>query len=218
MEPGDPLDIRLIKAGIDLFGLHGFDSTSTRAIAVAAGAQMSAITYHFGGKDGLYLACARYIAEQMRDRLAPALAASDAQQHDDDGAAAASQAIMVLIGGIVTVMMRDEAALIARFVIREQMNPTPAFTTLYEGVMGDVVARVSGLLQRICPQPLAGEAARVRAMALLGQVFSFRFARATLMAATGWEATGDRETDIVRAIVLDHSSAILAALERGGGA
>jgi AcrR family transcriptional regulator len=217
MTSDDSLDIRLIKAGIDLFGRHGFDSTSTRAIAVAAGAQMSAITYHFGGKDGLYLACARYIAEQMRDRLAPALADCDAIQGHDDSAAA-RQAIMALIGGVVTVMMRDDVALIARFVVREQMNPTPAFTTLYEGVMADVITRVSGLMQRISPQPLPEEAARVRTIALMGQVFAFRFARAVLMAATGWETAGDRETDIVRAIVLDHSSAILAALERGGAA
>src|SRR5437868_5125484 len=102
MDGGDPLDIRLIKAGIDLFGQHGFDSTSTRAIADAAGAQMSAITYHFGGKEGLYLACARYIAEQMHDRLGPVLASSDALQEDADSPAAARQAVLALIGGVVS--------------------------------------------------------------------------------------------------------------------
>lgn len=218
MSADDSLDIRLIKAAIDLFGQHGFDSTSTRAIAVAAGAQMSAITYHFGSKDGLYLACARYIAEQLHDRLAPTLAACDAMQDHGDSAVVARRAILALIGGVVTMMMRDDVAVLARFVVREQMNPTPAFTTLYDGVIADIITRVSTLLQRISPEPLPDEAARVRALAVMGQVFAFRFARAVLMAATGWETTGDREAEIVRAVVLDHSSAILEALERGGAA
>ena len=40
---------------------------------------MSAITYHYGGKQGLYLAAARHIADRMGERLAPALAASEAR-------------------------------------------------------------------------------------------------------------------------------------------
>jgi len=218
MDIGDSLDIRLIKTGIDLFGRDGFAATSTRAIAVAAGAQMSAITYHFGGKEGLYLACARYIAEQMRVRLGPAVGASDAVLEDDLSPAAARETMLGLIGGVVTVMMQDDVALITRFVVREQMNPTPAFNILYEGVMSEISVRVSTLLRRISSRPMSDEEASVRGVALMGQVFAFRFARAVLMASTGWESTGERETDIVRAIVLDHSNAILSALERGGTA
>ena len=48
----------LLSAALDAFGRHGFDSASTRDIAKSAGMPMSQITYHFGGKDGLYLACA----------------------------------------------------------------------------------------------------------------------------------------------------------------
>ena len=41
-----------------------------RAIATAAGTTMSSITYHYGGKQGLYLAAARHIADQMGERMA----------------------------------------------------------------------------------------------------------------------------------------------------
>ncbi|MBN9445309.1 MAG: TetR family transcriptional regulator, partial [Bosea sp.] len=43
----------LIRAGLDLFGRNGFDATSTREIAQAAGVNSAGIAYHFGGKDGL---------------------------------------------------------------------------------------------------------------------------------------------------------------------
>ncbi|MDG4869780.1 TetR family transcriptional regulator, partial [Guyparkeria sp. 1SP6A2] len=53
-----PTQTELIRAAIALFGTAGFGATSTRAIAARAGTNISSISYHFGGKDGLRLACA----------------------------------------------------------------------------------------------------------------------------------------------------------------
>ena len=50
---------------IEHFGRFGLEGASTREIAKAAGKPMSAITYHFGGKEGLYLACARHISDTL---------------------------------------------------------------------------------------------------------------------------------------------------------
>src|SRR3546814_10523816 len=55
----------------DLFGRKGLDGASTRGIAKAAGTAMSSITYHYGGKEGLYLAAADYIVSQMDDGAHP---------------------------------------------------------------------------------------------------------------------------------------------------
>src|SRR3546814_4490035 len=40
-------------------------------LAKAAGTAMSSITYHYGGKEGLYLAAADYIVSQMDDGAHP---------------------------------------------------------------------------------------------------------------------------------------------------
>lgn len=47
---------RLLLAAMKLFGEQGFARTSTREIALAAGANVSAISYYFGDKAGLYKA------------------------------------------------------------------------------------------------------------------------------------------------------------------
>lgn len=44
----------LIRAGRKLFTRHGYDGASVRAITRAAGANLGAITYHFGSKRALY--------------------------------------------------------------------------------------------------------------------------------------------------------------------
>jgi AcrR family transcriptional regulator len=47
---------RLIDAGRRLFAERGFDGTSVRAVTQEAGANLGAITYHFGTKENLYQA------------------------------------------------------------------------------------------------------------------------------------------------------------------
>jgi AcrR family transcriptional regulator len=46
--------LALILAGGELFAENGFKGTSTRAIAIKAGANIAAINYHFGNKEKLY--------------------------------------------------------------------------------------------------------------------------------------------------------------------
>jgi TetR/AcrR family transcriptional regulator, regulator of cefoperazone and chloramphenicol sensitivity len=45
---------RLLDESLRLFAQKGFAATSTREICGAAGLNVAAINYHFGGKDGLY--------------------------------------------------------------------------------------------------------------------------------------------------------------------
>src|SRR3546814_15646539 len=62
---------RLLETAVREFGRKGLDGASTRGIAKAAGTAMSSITYHYGGKEGLYLAAADYIVSQMDDGAHP---------------------------------------------------------------------------------------------------------------------------------------------------
>jgi len=56
--PKDPAATReaLLDAGMRRFASHGFAGTRTEAIARDAGVNKAMISYHFGGKDGLYRA------------------------------------------------------------------------------------------------------------------------------------------------------------------
>ncbi len=204
---------RLIEVAIEHFGQGGFSAVGTRAIAQAAGVPMSAITYHFGGKDGLYLACARHIAAEITLRIEPILAATGAADTDSGDVRGARASLLAMLAGMVGVMLREDIAPMASFVVREQMNPTPAFDIIFEGPIRRVSERMAHLIQRIAGGSLAPDELHTRTHALLGQVMAFRFARATLMRATGWKAVGDAEVAAVRATVLAHAEAILDGLQ-----
>ncbi|HZR70407.1 MAG TPA: TetR family transcriptional regulator [Burkholderiales bacterium] len=45
---------RILEAAERLFLEHGFDGTSLRMLTAAAGVNLAAVNYHFGGKEGLF--------------------------------------------------------------------------------------------------------------------------------------------------------------------
>jgi AcrR family transcriptional regulator len=52
----------LLKAANKIFSDKGYDQTSTRDIAKLAGVNISLISYHFQGKEGLYRACVEVLS------------------------------------------------------------------------------------------------------------------------------------------------------------
>ena len=207
----DPAATRaaLLGAGLSSFGARGLDGASTRDIAGAAGAPMSAITYHFGGKEGLYLACAQHIADTMGSMIT-AHRTPDRQDARADLDAIFSQ--------LCRAILRDETAAFARFIMREQTEPTAAFAIIYGGVMGEVIERIAELLTRLSKKPLSPVEAKIRTIALMGQVIAFRAARATLLRATGWNQIGVGEVEMIEAVVRDHLGAVCDHLQGGARA
>ncbi|MGD1916182.1 MAG: TetR/AcrR family transcriptional regulator [Phycisphaerales bacterium] len=61
----DPTKDRLLVAAGDEFAHRGFHEASVRAICTAAGANVSAVKYHFGSKEQLYQAVVGVAREQM---------------------------------------------------------------------------------------------------------------------------------------------------------
>ena len=68
---------KLLKAGIGLFALQGFDTASTRSIETAAGVKRNLISYHFGTKQAFWKACVDVLFQNM---IAELLAAQTAAQ------------------------------------------------------------------------------------------------------------------------------------------
>ena len=207
---------RLIDAALDAFGLNGFDGASTRDIARRAGANLAAIPYHFGGKEGLHRAVAQHIADQVRANLGPLLEGMEAALESErlSPQMAARMLHQALDRAAETLLGRPEAARWARFVVREQMDPTGSFAVLHEGFMG----RAHGLVTRLYAAATGRDASDpetlVRVFGLLGQLLVFRMARGLVEARLGWHAYGPAEVALVKAMLHDHLDALLAAEAR----
>lgn len=211
-------DSRLLDVAVDHFGRLGLEGASTRAIARDADTLMSSITYHFGGKQGLYLAAADHICAQLHHRIAPMLEQAAAIFGDDGDIAQARAAIHTLVRGMTLVMLNDETEALTRFIVREQADPTKAFDRIYHQIMGMMLDRLSGLLIRVSDNRLGSSDARVRAITLMGQVLVFRVARATVMTGMGWTVIGQTEAAVIVRTIAASLDAILDQIQAGDAA
>jgi AcrR family transcriptional regulator len=66
----------LLAAAMPLFARQGYEGTSIRAITRAAGANLGAVTYHFGTKEALYEAVLDAVLAPLLPRVRDAVAAA----------------------------------------------------------------------------------------------------------------------------------------------
>ena len=205
--PTAPIHHRLLDTAIEQFGRQGLEGASTRAIAAAAKTAMSSITYHYGGKEGLYLAAAQRIGEQISARFASTMAA--AADPDSLNADAAVEQVIVLADAFLSMMLSPVSAPWARFIVREQMEPTEAFEVLWSEFMSRLSGHFVKLVLRAGNGRWKPAEARVRAVALVGQILVFRVSRATALRMTGWDDIGTAQAAEIRRVLRAHIRLLL---------
>ncbi|WP_294042984.1 CerR family C-terminal domain-containing protein [Sphingomonas sp.] len=207
----------LIDIAIEQFGVKGLDGTSTRAIAAGAGTVISSITYHFGGKEGLYLAAADRVASGVAQMIASLVEDGMKAEADGCGVPTARASLHNMFQAITEVFTRQDAEAYTRFLIREQAEPTEAFQRIYRGAMAGILTRIAHLIQVVSNGKLDTKAARLQALMLVGQVIIFRAARATVVTTTGWTDIGINEKVLVQSMIVDNLDTILDHLEHVNG-
>ena len=207
---------RLLDAALDAYGRYGFDGASTRDIAKRAGVNLAAIPYHFGGKEGLQVAVARHIVEEITSRLGAVVAEADRMLERGAVRPAQARAMLhaVLDNGAVMLLGHPEAARWAPFIIREQMQPSPAFDALYDGFMGRAHIVATRLFAITTGRDAADPETITRTFALFGQLVIFRMGRAIVERRLGWTGYGPGEIALVTAMLHDNLDAILDAEAR----
>ena len=209
------LQKRLIETAIEQFGRSGYDGASTRQIARASGTAMSSITYHFGGKEGLYLACADYIAEQIAERQSEVIALG--QEELQLTRAEAVELALTIVDGFAMMMLGPETSTWSTFVVREQQNPTDAFERLFGKAMGPTMDGFQRLLEFVRPD-LPRREMRALAMLIFGQALVLRSARATVCRVLDVQALGSAEVAMLRAQIRTNCLAIFDGAPAEAGA
>ena len=186
----------LLDTAIDQFGRYGFDGASTREIARASGTAMSSITYHFGGKQGLYLAAAEHIAASIRALQSETAARAVAQGRESPQAA--TGALADLLDGLAQMMLRPETEAWSRFIIREQQFPTEAFDLLFARAMQPILAAFIELIGHVRPDLPRREAVAM-AILLFGQAMVLRAGRAAVCRALEVDQIDETTASLLRA-------------------
>lgn len=201
----------LLDTAIEQFGMYGFEGASTRDIARASGTAMSSITYHFGGKEGLYLAAADHIATCIREIQGPGLEA--ARGFVDGTREEAIEAILTVLDNFAQMMVRPESDAWSQFIIREQQHPTEAFDRLYKGMMCSVTDVFTALIGRV-RDDLGERELKATSILLFGQALILRAGRASVCRVLEVDSIDEATSALLRARLRANALCILSENHR----
>lgn len=202
---------RMLEAAGKLFARQGFDSVSVRAVAKAAGVNLSAIGYHFGDKEGLYRGVLRRLIEDSEPVMGPA-----AERLTSGVAAAGGDRAMLaaLLAGFLrhllgSVLVDERMRWRMQLMLREFHEPTAAFPMLLEERIHPLHNAVALLVGAATDQDAEAPETRLLTAAIIGQCMALGAARTVVCARLGWDGyTPERVDFIIRTL----TPAVLAML------
>lgn len=199
----------LILAGIRLFGQQGFSSTSVRQLASEAEANIAAIAYHFGGKDGLRTACAEEFGRRMGAAIGARPVSGDPSPH------VARDELRAIIRAMVGFLLGAEGASeLVPFMLRELAEDGPGIDIVYRGFAEPMHRRLCVLWARATGAEAEDETVKLAVFALIGQLMYFRIGQSIVSRRMGWANIGQREVQQISDRIIRNLDAMLAG-EKG---
>lgn len=204
---------RLLEAGVDVFGKHGFDAATTRMIAKKADVNIAAIPYYFNGKEGLYHAVVAHITGKLESQVESTLLEIDGRVAEGNmNREEALTLLEKLLEKMINFMVgSSEAPRFARIVLREQLYPSSAYDIIFNRIMAPLINAIAKMVTT-ATGATPSRVASLRALTLIGQVIVFRVARETTVRALGLKGYSTDETAEIRRVILEQTRGMIEGI------
>lgn len=209
---GDETRQRIIDAAVTLFGEHGYAGASTRDIAAAAGVNAPALQYYFENKEGVYRACAQFIADDIRGRFEPAMRKAAGILKGEASAAALVDAFLDIHEVVLDMVLTDSQASKRRlFMVREVAGDEPLVASqLLERRLKQPLNKLRlSLLARITGTTTRDPITRIRLLTLKGQILPFFHPPGACLDALGWKEIDAAKGALLKATVMEQTRTLL---------
>ena len=209
---GEQARSQLIAAALAQFGEYGLHAT-TRDIAAQAGQNIAAITYYFGSKEDLYLACAQWIADFIGENFRPHVeAASELLAHPSPDKAAVRALLLQAAKNMIQLLTHDDTLNLSKFISREQLSPTAAYQRVHDQVIAPMHTHLTRLIAAYTGRPADDTQTILHTHALLGEILAFRLGRETILLRMGWRHFDEEKAEQIFQVVSCHIDLILQGL------
>jgi TetR/AcrR family transcriptional regulator, regulator of cefoperazone and chloramphenicol sensitivity len=199
---GEEARQRILEAALKAFGANGYKGATTRQIAEDAGVNLPALTYYFGGKEGLYNACAREIVSRYEKRMLTLVAGAHAELGRPMKPAEARTRLKQVMAALAAMLVgAEETEIWSAFVLREMAERGPAFAVLYEQLWAPGVDLTAGLISRAMGERTTSTAARIHALLLISSLSAFSTARPVALKYLKWPDANDERFARIRQIL-----------------
>ena len=127
---------KLLDRGIELFSKNGYDATTTRTIAASCGINVATISFHFGSKEGFYIAVMKHAADLMEKDLRPFSTKVEQYMSGPVYEEKTLALIDEFFDVIINIVKNKKKSSLLYLLIREQTNPPdgdyPLTRTVYK--------------------------------------------------------------------------------------
>ena len=159
----------LVAAATVVFAEQGYQHARVRDIVRRAGANVAAISYHFGGKEGLYLEVLRQVARGIVERY-PLLHSG----HKGSPEQQLREIIESLLGRFFS---QNENSIAPRLLLRELTHPGIGLERMLQDFTGPQFVVVSDVVARLLGPGAAPDEVRCASLSVFGQCFVYLVAR-----------------------------------------
>lgn len=204
----------MINIAGKLFATRSFDAVSTREIAIAASVNLSAISYHFGNKEGLYRAVFKKIVRDLKPaRVNLGLFLQNGMSEaGDDRRELAEMMVRIISDLLDNALAPENLSWRMRLIAREMTAPTECFQILLNGHL-KIMHDLSGMLiAKIMGEPASSETVRLTAQALLHLCSQYAINEQLVKSRLEWENFGPEEIGKIKKALIP---LILRALNLG---
>jgi AcrR family transcriptional regulator len=156
---------RLIEAAEELFAASGFDGVSVEAITKRAKANRAAVSFHFGGKERLYIEAVKH-AHQNCVQAAPF--------PEWPAGTPASERLRGFIRTVVIRMTADLSPESAQLMMREMVQPTTACEEIVREYIRPMADVLIGILGELLPSDVPQERRYLVGFSIVAQGLFYR--------------------------------------------
>ncbi|PHQ71728.1 MAG: hypothetical protein COB93_02610 [Sneathiella sp.] len=186
---------RMLEAAGPLFADRPFDAVSTREIAKAADVNLSAISYHFDNKEGLYRAIFEKIVADLKPiRVSFGLFLHTKMGAAGDDRAALAQIVVKFVSDLLdSVMSPDNPRWRMRLMTREIQQPTECFDIVMNGHINVMHDLIGILVAKSLEEPEGSDNVRLVTHSILIMALQYALNETLVKARLGWTDIGPVE-------------------------
>jgi TetR/AcrR family transcriptional regulator, regulator of cefoperazone and chloramphenicol sensitivity len=164
---------RLLEAAGEIFAEVGYRAATVRQICEKAGANIAAVNYHFGDKEGLYMAVLRSVPDAHAEKF-------PANRGLPPGASPEQRLASYIESLLNRVFDEGRPGWHTKIMAREMIEPTRALDTLVADVALPVHQELAGIVRELLGSRATDDAVRLCTLSILSQCVYYHHARSVL--------------------------------------